>query len=105
MYLTPFPFAWIPASPTENVPDPFLVSADPATTRHLISTFDQYGRPPNFYQQVITMADASELNADALTLFAECTAKYLGEGVSCGDREAAAKSDFSYDSLMQQFKQ
>lgn len=80
-------------------------AADPATTRHLISTFDQYGRPPNFYQHVITMADASELNADALTLFAECTAKYLGEGVSCGDREAAAKSDFSYDSLMQQFKQ
>src|SRR5690606_30830994 len=68
-------------------------AADPATTRHLISTFDQYGRTPNCYQHVITMADASELNADALTLFAECTAKYRGEGVSCGDREAAAKSD------------
>lgn len=80
-------------------------AADPATPRQLISTFDQYGRPLNFYQQVITMADASELSADALALFAECTARYLGEGVSCGDREAAAKSDLSYDSLMQRLRQ
>lgn len=75
--------------------------SNPATAKRLLATFDQYGRPPTYYHHVITMAESSELKVDALALIAECTAKYIGEGVSCGDAEAAAKSNLSYGSLLQ----
>lgn len=86
---------------TLHVEQARLAGANPTTAKNLLSTFDQYGRPPTFYQHVITMAAASELSGDVLALKAECTVKYMGEGIACGDPEAAAKSDLSYGSLLQ----
>lgn len=87
---------------TLHVEQARLAGADnPATARKLLTAFDQYGRPPTFYQHVITMAEASELSSDALVLKAECTARYMGEGIACGDQQAAAKNDLSYGRLLQ----
>ncbi|SDS58692.1 Peptidase family M48 [Halopseudomonas litoralis] len=73
---------------------------DPATAKKLMSTFDQYGRPPTYYQYVITMAESASLNVDALALVAECTAKYIGDGISCGSQSGTKNTDISYGSLM-----
>lgn len=77
--------------------------ANAATTKRLMATFDQYGRPPAYYLPVVSMAENSQLKAEALLLYAECTAKYLGEGISCKAGDEGGKSDISYGSLMQAF--
>lgn len=76
---------------------------DPASAKRLMATFERYGKPPTYYLPVVTLAEQSELKAEALLLYAECSAKYLGDGIACNAESAAANSDFSYSSLMKSF--
>lgn len=72
----------------------------PAAAKALLSTFDQYGRPPTYYQDVIAMAESSNLTIDVLALTTECTAKYFGDGIACGGERGAEGTDLSYGSLL-----
>ncbi|MBF6622147.1 MAG: M48 family metalloprotease [Pseudomonas stutzeri] len=74
--------------------------SNPAAAKALMSTFNQYGRPPTYYQYVIAMAESSKLEIEALALTAECTAKYLGDGIACGGQSGAESTDISYGSLI-----
>jgi|SRR5690554_3833877 len=78
--------------------------SNPASARRLISTFDQYGKPPAYYLPVVTMAEKSQLSAEALRLQAECAAKHFGQGVACstagGAGGGAGIVGASYNSLL-----
>lgn len=63
--------------------------ANPASTRGLIRTFEQYGKPPAYYLPVVTMAEKSQLASEALRLHTECAAKSLGQGFACNTAGSA----------------
>lgn len=69
----------------------------------LAVAFDGYGRPADYYNEVLTLLSKSGMKPQVLALQAECLAKYAGEGVSCnvGNEEKDKKgTDFSYQGMM-----
>lgn len=69
----------------------------------LANAFDTYGRPADYYNEVMTLLSRSEMKSQVLVLQAECVAKYVGEGISCsvGDEEKDKQgADFSYKNMM-----
>ena len=72
----------------------------------LATAFDAYGRPADYYNEVMTLLSNSDIKHKVLALQAECVAKYVGEGVSCnvGDEEKDKQGvDFSYQNMMKSF--
>lgn len=72
--------------------------------KSLVNVFDSYGRPADYYNEVLTLLSSSEMKSQVLAMQAECMAKYAGEGISCsvgGDK--SEKNDFSYKGLMKSF--
>lgn len=77
-----------------------------AATEELISVFDAYGRPADYYTEVVTLLSGSGAKSQVLALQAECMVKYAGEGVSCnaGGTEADQQgNDLSYKGMMKSF--
>ena len=69
----------------------------------LANAFDTYGRPADYYNEVMTLLSKSDMKSQVLVLQAECVAKYVGEGISCsvGDEEKDKQGvDFSYKNMM-----
>lgn len=72
----------------------------------LANAFDAYGRPADYYNEVMTLLSKSDMKSQVLALQAECVAKYVGEGISCnvGDEEKDKQgADFSYKNMMKSF--
>lgn len=73
-----------------------------SVAQSLISTFDNYGRPADYYGDILALLSKSDMKPQVLALTAECIAKYAGEGINCdtGNLEESAKNnDFSYENL------
>lgn len=73
-----------------------------ADTKSLLSVFDAYARPPDYYNQVVTLLDNAGMTSQVLALQTECMAKYMGEGISCSAGSTAEEkgNDYSYKGLM-----
>jgi len=50
----------------------------------LFSVFNDYGKPPEYYMDMIILAEDLQLPDKVAILIAECSVKYAGDGVSCG---------------------
>ncbi len=77
-----------------------------AAATNLVKTFDTYGRPAEYYNDVLTLLSNSELKSQVLVMQAECMTKYAGEGISCSVGEGKGggeKNDYSYKGLMKSF--
>lgn len=76
-----------------------------ADATHLVKVFDSYGRPADYYNDVLTLLSNSEIKSQVLAMQAECMTKYAGEGISCnvGEDAGEQKNDYSYKGLMKSF--
>lgn len=68
----------------------------------LLEIFDDYGRPPGYYHQVIALAEKAGLSAKVTILLADCIARYAGEGVNCTteSEEEKENTDLSYGNFI-----
>jgi|GEM_PF-3483344 len=80
-------------------PDDKVSQAD---AQQLLTTFDAYGRPADYYNRVVPLLDSAGLSGQVLALLTECMTKYAGEGISCSvvSAEQSQKNDLSYKALM-----
>lgn len=51
----------------------------------LLAVFNKYGDPPEYFQEMIMLANSLDLQDKVVTLQVECTAKYAGDAVNCGE--------------------
>lgn len=68
----------------------------------LLAVFDAFGRPGEYYNQVLPVLTRAGMEGQATLMLAECTIKYAGDGISCGEESAekAQANDFSYGNFM-----
>lgn len=80
-------------------PDDKLNQAD---AQQLLTTFDAYGRPADYYNRVVPLLDSAGMSGQVLALLTECMTKYAGEGISCSvvSAEQSQQNDLSYKALM-----
>ena len=68
---------------------------DGAELKTLYEEFDRYGRPVEFYYDLIQLADASDNSALRLELLVRCQVDYFGDAAACSSKpnQAAATPD------------
>lgn len=71
----------------------------------LLEVFDSYGRPGEYYNQILPLVRSGGMQSQAIMMLAECQIKYAGDGISCGEdsKEKARENDYSYEGLMKSF--
>lgn len=63
---------------------------------HLMTQFDTYGRPPEYFRDMVVLAENLQLKDKAAALKAECNIKYAGDGVSCSREQDAEENTLSF---------
>lgn len=66
----------------------------------LISVFEDYGRPPQYYKELVTFAKQLDFKEKAVALEIECMAKYAGDGISCSNKQSEAGNTLSAKSFL-----
>ena len=66
----------------------------------LMAVFDEYGRPPEYYGEIVSLAKKWNVKDKALALEIECMAKYAGDGVSCNGIQSAESNTLSAQGLL-----
>lgn len=69
----------------------------------LLSVFSDYGRPPEYFQEMIILADSLQLPDQVAMLETECSIKYAGDGVSCSKDRTAGENNLSFKGFFQSF--
>ena len=69
----------------------------------LLTVFNDYGRPPEYFQEMIILADALNLPEQVAVLETECSIKYAGDGVSCSKDKMALENNLSFKGFFQSF--
>jgi Zn-dependent protease with chaperone function len=67
----------------------------------LLSVFNDYGKPPEFFMDMIIIAEDMKLTDKVVLLRAECSVKYAGDGVSCSREQKAEENNFSVKSYLE----
>lgn len=70
----------------------------------LLSVFEDYGKPPQYYKELVSYAEKLDLKSQATALEIECMAKYAGDGVSCSQHQSISDDNLSAESLLKVFK-
>ena len=80
-----------------------LKSTKPTISKNvdeLISVFEDYGRPPQYYKELVTFDKQLDFKEKAVALEIECMAKYAGDGISCSNKQSEAGNTLSAKSFL-----
>ncbi len=61
----------------------------------LLSVFKAYGKPPQYYNELVSFAKQLNFKDKALALEVECMAKYAGDGISCSNNQSTSDNNLS----------
>ncbi|MYL24921.1 M48 family metalloprotease [Halomonas alkaliantarctica] len=68
-----------------------------ATLEQLNEIFAEYGKPPQYYTDLIELADSTSNTVLSSQLTMECKLHYMGEAVACSPGENAEEQEISYE--------
>ncbi|WP_027855770.1 M48 family metalloprotease [Marinobacterium litorale] len=75
---------------------------DASLLTKLTDSFNNYGKPPAYYPQLISIADQMDNKLMKTALMTECRLNYAGEAVACQPNESAQDQEISYTRFVNQ---
>lgn len=97
------PFSSYKAVLTEKIGTDRVQESRIGNFNKLLAIFSDYGRPPEYYQEMIILADSLQLPDQVAMLETECSIKYAGDGVSCSKDQNASENSLSFKGFFQSF--
>ncbi|MER1939358.1 M48 family metalloprotease [Castellaniella sp. FW104-16D08] len=85
---SPYPSFWMPVMAQRARMNSHKGSPNPAAVEALYAAFDQFGRPPNYYSDLITMAAKADNTGLRLQISTRCMVEYFGDSDACLNNDA-----------------